>query len=207
MKPLKGTQTERNLLVSFAGESQARNRYTFFASQAKKDGYVLVQAVFEEIANQEKEHAKKMFKWLEGSSLQITATYPAGVIGDTAANLRAAAAGEHEEWSADYPAFADKADEEGFPEIALMYRMISVAEKYHEERFRRLLERVEARLDRNERLLWAGRPLRAGWLRGALPLFFFGLAWSALVGFAVWKGVVPLWMGDGACRSARGSMR
>lgn len=143
MKSLKGTQTERNLLVSFAGESQARNRYTFFASQAKKDGYVLVQAVFEEIANQEKEHAKRMFKWLEGASLEITASFPAGVIGDTAANLRAAAAGEHEEWSEAYPAFADKADEEGFPEIAAMYRMISVAEKYHEERFRRLLERVE----------------------------------------------------------------
>ena len=143
MKTLKGTQTEKNLLTSFAGESQARNRYTFFASQAKKDGYVLVQAVFDEVANQEKEHAKKMFKWLEGSTLQITASFPAGVIGDTAANLRAAAAGEHEEWSADYPAFADKADEEGFPEIAAMYRMISVAEKYHEERFRRLLERVE----------------------------------------------------------------
>ena len=143
MKSLKGTQTERNLLTSFAGESQARNRYTFFASQAKKDGYVLVQAVFEEIANQEKEHAKKMFKWLEGSTVEITAFFPAGVIGDTAANLRAAAGGEHEEWSEAYPAFADKADEEGFPEIAAMYRMISVAEKYHEERFRRLLERVE----------------------------------------------------------------
>ena len=132
MKSLKGTQTERNLLTSFAGESQARNRYTFFASQAKKDGYVLVQAVFEEIANQEKEHAKKMFKWLEGSTVEITAFFPAGVIGDTAANLRAAAGGEHEEWSEAYPAFADKADEEGFPEIAAMYRMISVAEKYHE---------------------------------------------------------------------------
>ena len=124
MKSLKGTQTEKNLLTSFAGESQARNRYTFFASQAKKDGYVLVQAVFEEIANQEKEHAKKMFKWLEGSTLEITASFPAGVIGDTAANLRAAAGGEHEEWSEAYPAFADKADEEGFPEIAAMYRMI-----------------------------------------------------------------------------------
>ena len=114
MKSLKGTQTEKNLLTSFAGESQARNRYTFFASQAKKDGYVLVQAVFEEIANQEKEHAKKMFKWLEGSTLEITASFPAGVIGDTAANLRAAAGGEHEEWSEAYPAFADKADEGQF---------------------------------------------------------------------------------------------
>lgn len=143
MKSLKGTQTEKNLLTSFAGESQARNRYTFFASQAKKDGFVLVSAVFEEIAGQEKEHAKKMFKYLEGGDATITATFPAGRIGDTAANLRAAADGEHAEWSEDYPAFAAKADEEGFPEIARTYRMIAVAEKYHEERFRRLLARVE----------------------------------------------------------------
>lgn len=143
MKSLKGTRTERNLLVAFAGESQARNRYTFFASQAKKDGFVLVQAVFAEIAEQEKEHAKKMFKWLEGSALEITASFPAGTIGDTAANLRAAADGEHDEWSREYPAFADTADAEGFPKIAAMFRMIAVAEKYHEERFRRLLERVE----------------------------------------------------------------
>ena len=143
MKPVKGTETEKNLLASFAGESQARNRYTFFASQAKKDGYVLVSAVFEEIAGQEKEHAKKMFKYLEGSTATITATYPAGMIGDTAANLRAAAAGEHEEWSVDYPAFAATADEEGFPEIARTYRMISVSEKHHEERFRHLLSRLE----------------------------------------------------------------
>ena len=143
MPQLKGTQTEKNLLASFADESQARNRYTFFASQAKKDGYVLVQAVFEEIANQEKEHAKKMFKWLEGSDLEITATFPAGKIGTTAENLRAAAGGEHEEWSEAYPAFADTAEKEGFPESEAMSRMISVAEKYHEERFSRLLARVE----------------------------------------------------------------
>ena len=143
MKTLAGTKTEKNLLTSFAGESQARNRYTFFASQAKKDGYALVQAVFEEIAGQEKEHAKRMFKLLEGSTLRITASFPAGVIGDTAANLRAAADGEREEWSEAYPAFAAEAEAEGFPEIALMYRMVAAAEKYHEERFRRLLERVE----------------------------------------------------------------
>ena len=143
MKSLKGTETEKNLLASFAGESQARNRYDFFSSQAKKDGYVLVSAVFAEIAAQEKEHAKKFFKYLEGSEVRISAAFPAGVIGDTAANLRAAAAGEHEEWSAGYPAAAAKADEEGFPEIATTFRMVAVAEKYHEERFRRLLARVE----------------------------------------------------------------
>ncbi|MBR1608287.1 MAG: rubrerythrin family protein [Kiritimatiellae bacterium] len=143
MKSLEGTQTEKNLLAAFAGESQARNRYGFFASQAKKDGYVLVQHVFDEVAAQEKEHAKKMFKCLEGRDLSITATFPAGKIGSTAENLRAAADGEHEEWSEAYPAFADTADAEGFPEVARMFRMIAVAEKYHEERFRRLLERVE----------------------------------------------------------------
>ncbi len=143
MKSLRGTQTEKNLLASFAGESQARNRYEFFASQVKKDGYVLVQAVFSEVASQEKEHAKRMFKFLEGGALEISAAFPAGRIGRTDENLRAAAEGEHEEWSAAYPAFADKADEEGFAEIATMFRMVAAAEKYHEERFRRLLERVE----------------------------------------------------------------
>lgn len=134
-KSIKGTQTEKNLLISFAGESQARNRYTFFASAAKKEGFEQIAAIFEETANQEKEHAKRMFKYLEGSSLQITASYPAGVIGTTEENLLAAAAGEKEEWTIDYPAFAKTADAEGFPEIAAMYRMISVAEKAHEERY------------------------------------------------------------------------
>ena len=143
MKSIKGTQTEQNLLTSFAGESQARNRYTFFASQAKKDGYVLVSAVFSEIADQEKEHAKRMFKYLEGGSLAITATYPAGAMGSTVDNLKAAAAGENEEWSVAYPAMANTAEQEGFPEIAAMYRMIGAAEKYHEERFRRLCARIE----------------------------------------------------------------
>ncbi len=143
MKSIKGTQTEKNLLISFAGESQARNRYTFFASKAKKEGYVLVAHIFEETAAQEKEHAERMFKYLEGSKLTITGTYPAGVIGTTVENLKAAAEGENEEWSHDYPAMADTAEAEGFPEIATMYRMISVAEKYHEERYRRLCERIE----------------------------------------------------------------
>ena len=135
-KSLKGTRTEKNLMISFAGESQARMRYTYFASAAKKEGYEQIAAIFTETADQEKEHAKRMFKWLEGGMVEITASYPAGVIGTTAENLKAAAAGEHEEWSLDYPKFADIADEEGFPAIAIMYRNIAVAEKGHEERYR-----------------------------------------------------------------------
>ncbi len=142
-KSIKGTRTEKNLLTSFAGESQARMRYTYFASVAKKEGFEQISAIFTETADQEKEHAKRMFKWLEGGSVEITASYPAGVIGTTAENLKAAAAGEHEEWSADYPGFADVADEEGFPDIALMYRMIAKAEQGHEERYLALLKNVE----------------------------------------------------------------
>ena len=143
MKSIKGTQTEKNLLKSFAGESQARNRYTFFASVAKKEGFVLISDIFAETAQQEKEHAERMFKWLEGGMLEITACYPAGKIGTTAENLEAAAGGEYEEWSDLYPAFAKTAEAEGFKEIAVMYRMISNAEKYHEQRYRKLLERVK----------------------------------------------------------------
>ncbi|WP_336594732.1 rubrerythrin family protein [Bacteroides acidifaciens] len=142
-KSIKGTRTEKNLLTSFAGESQARMRYTYFASAAKKEGYEQISAIFQETADQEKEHAKRMFKWLEGGMVEITASYPAGVIGTTLENLKAAAAGEHEEWSVDYPHFADIAEEEGFHEIAVMYRMISVAEKGHEERYRALLKNIE----------------------------------------------------------------
>ena len=120
-KSIKGTQTEKNLLTSFAGESQARMRYTYFASVAKKEGYEQISAIFTETADQEKEHAKRMFKFLEGGMVEITASYPAGVIGNTLENLRAAAAGEHEEWSLDYPHFADVAEQEGFPMIAAMY--------------------------------------------------------------------------------------
>ena len=126
-KSIKGTQTEKNLLTSFAGESQARMRYTYFASVAKKEGYEQISAIFTETADQEKEHAKRMFKFLEGGMVEITASYPAGVIGNTLENLRAAAAGEHEEWSLDYPHFADVAEQEGFPMIAAMYRNISIA--------------------------------------------------------------------------------
>lgn len=143
-KSLKGTRTEKNLMCSFAGESQARMRYTYFASAAKKEGYEQIAAIFLETAEQEKEHAKRMFKWLEGGKVEITASYPAGVIGTTLDNLKAAAEGENEEWTTDYPHFADVADEEGFPEIAAMYRMISIAEKGHEERYRAFVENIEA---------------------------------------------------------------
>ncbi len=142
-KSLKGTQTEKNLLTSFAGESQARMRYTYFASVAKKEGYEQISAIFQETADQEKEHAKRMFKWLEGGMVEITAKYPAGVIGTTAENLKAAAAGENEEWTTDYPHFADVADAEGFPAIAIMYRNIAVAEKAHEERYLAFLANIE----------------------------------------------------------------
>ena len=142
-KSIKGTQTEKNLLTSFAGESQARMRYTYFASVAKKEGYEQIAAIFTETADQEKEHAKRMFKWLEGGMVEITASYPAGVIGTTAENLKAAAAGQNEEWTADYPHFADVADAEGFPAIAIMYRNIAIAEKGHEERYLALLSNIE----------------------------------------------------------------
>ena len=142
-KSIKGTQTEKNLLTSFAGESQARMRYTYFASVAKKEGFEQISAIFMETADQEKEHAKRMFKWLEGGPVEITATYPAGIISTTADNLRAAAMGEHEEWEADYPHFAAVADEEGFPEIAAMYRNIAVAERGHEARYLALLKNIE----------------------------------------------------------------
>ena len=141
---LKGTRTEKNLLTSFAGESQARMRYNYFASKAKKDGFEKIAVIFEETANQEKEHAKRMFKFLEGGDAEITATYPAGMISDTLANLKAAAAGEHEEWTEAYPEFARIADEEGFHDIAEMYRKIAVAEKHHEERYNAFIKDLEA---------------------------------------------------------------
>lgn len=142
-KSVKGTQTEKHLLMSFAGESQARMRYTYFAEKAKEEGYEQIAAIFMETAEQEREHAKRMFKWLEGGMLEINACYPAGMIGTTAENLKAAAEGEHEEWSLDYPKFADVAAEEGFPAIAAMYRAIAIAEKAHEDRYLALLKNVE----------------------------------------------------------------
>lgn len=142
-KSIKGTQTEKCLLTSFAGESQARTRYTFFASVAKKEGYEQIAAIFLETADQEKEHAKRMFKFLEGGMVEITASYPAGMIGTTEENLIAAAAGEHEEWAIDYPKFAEIAESEGFKEIATMYKLIAKVEEMHENRYKALLARIQ----------------------------------------------------------------
>ena len=141
---LKGTRTEENLLKAFAGESQARNRYTYFASQAKKDGLVQMAAIFEETANQEKEHAKRLFKFLEGGELEITAGFPAGKVGSTLENLKASAAGENHEHTQMYPEFAAIAREEGFSNIAKVLEAIAVAEKQHEKRFNELAANLEA---------------------------------------------------------------
>ncbi len=139
---LKGSQTERNLLGAFAGESQARNRYSYFASQAKKEGYEQIAAIFGETANQEKEHAKREFKFLQGGEVEITAAFPAGVIGSTLENLKAAAAGEHYETTEMYPGFAEVAEKEGFNEIAKVFRDIAVAEKRHEDRYLALAKNI-----------------------------------------------------------------
>ena len=142
MASLKGSQTEKNLLAAFAGESQARNRYTYFASEAKKAGYEQISAIFLETADNEKEHAKMFFGLLEGGDVEIMATYPAGVVGDTAANLRAAAAGEHAEWTAIYQNFAQVALQEGFKRAAAVFKEISEVEEQHEARYLRLLANV-----------------------------------------------------------------
>jgi len=141
-KSLKGSQTEKNLLTSFAGESQARNRYTYFASQARKEGYMQISAIFTETAEQEKEHAKRMFKFLEGGQVEIQASYPAGIIDTTVKNLEEAAEGEHYENRVMYPGFAKIAEKEGFKEVAAMYRAVSVSEKRHETRYRKLIENM-----------------------------------------------------------------
>jgi len=135
MGNLKGTQTEQNILTAFAGESQARNRYTYFASQAKKDGYMQISEIFTETANQEKEHAKRLFKLLEGGEVEVTAAFPAGVIGTTPDNLKESAAGENYEYTDMYPGFAKTAVEEGLEEIAEIFKAIAVAEKQHEKRY------------------------------------------------------------------------
>jgi len=142
-KSVKGTRTEKNLLTAFAGESQARNRYTFYASQARKEGYVQIADIFEETANHEKEHAKRLFKFLEGGEVEITASFPAGVIGNTSENLKAAAAGENYEHSQMYPEFARIAREEGFDTIARVFEAIAVSEKQHEKRYLGLLKNLE----------------------------------------------------------------
>ena len=143
MPDIKGTETEKNLMKAFAGESQARNRYTYFASKAKKEGLVQISDIVAETADQEKEHAKRFFNFLEGGLCEITATFPAGVVGTTAENLKAAADGENEEWTELYPAFAATAKEEGFAAVAMIFEKISIAEKQHEKRYRDLLKNLD----------------------------------------------------------------
>lgn len=140
---LKGSQTEKNLLAAFAGESQARNRYSFFASVAKKEGYEQISAIFQETADNEKEHAKLFFKQLKGGMVEITAAYPAGIISSTLDNLQEAAEGEKSEWSMIYPNFSEVAEKEGFPEIANIFRQVAKVEAYHERRYRKLWENVK----------------------------------------------------------------
>lgn len=166
MNDLKGTKTEGNLLKAFAGESQARNRYTYFASQAKKDGYEQISWVFTDTAENEKEHAKRLFKFLEGGQVEITATYPAGVIAGTRENLAEAAAGENYEYASMYPEFAGIADEEGFADIAKAFRAIAVAEKQHEKRYLKLIDNIEKGLvfERPEAVIWKCR--NCGYLHG-----------------------------------------
>jgi len=159
MSELKGTQTEKNLLTAFAGESQARNRYSYAASRAKKEDYVQIAAIFEETANQEKEHAKRLFKFLEGGEVEITATFPAGVIGSTTENLKAAAAGENYEWTKMYPSFAKMAKEEGFDTMAKVFEAIALAEKQHEKRYLALLSNIENEqvFKRDKSVVWRCR--------------------------------------------------
>ena len=145
MKSMKGTQTEHNLLAAFAGESQARNRYTYAASAARKEGYEQIAAIFQATADNEKEHAQVFFKHLQGGMVEITATYPAGTIGTTEENLRHAAEGEHLEWGTLYPNFADIADKEGFPDVARSFRNIAKVESEHEKRYLKLLDNVKTK--------------------------------------------------------------
>jgi rubrerythrin len=156
MSSIKGTKTEQNLLKAFAGESQARMRYTYFASAAKKEGYEQIAAVFQETAANEQEHAKVFFKYLEGGAVEITAMYPAGIIGTTAQNLLASANGEHEEWEELYPQFANVAEQEGFKDVASSFRMIAKVEKEHEGRYRQLLANVEGSkvFQKNGKTVW-----------------------------------------------------
>jgi rubrerythrin len=159
MGNLKGSQTEKNILTAFAGESQARNRYTYFSSKAKKEGYVQISHIFEETANQEKEHAKRLFKLLEGGEVEISAAFPAGVIGSTLDNLLAAASGENYEQTTMYPEFAQTARDEGFNEIAAIFEAIAVAEKQHEKRYRALAENIKNSevFKRQEKQTWQCR--------------------------------------------------
>lgn len=159
MNSIKGTKTEQNLLKAFAGESQAKNRYEFYAKQAKKEGYQQIAAIFEETAENERSHAKKFFRFLEGGMVEITASYPAGVIGTTLENLKAAADGENEEWTDLYPEFARIAEEEGFRNIAVIFKTIAKIEKHHEERYRKLYENLEQGkvFEREDKVIWKCR--------------------------------------------------
>jgi rubrerythrin len=159
MKSLKGTQTEKNLLAAFAGESQARNRYTYFVSKAKKDGYEQIAEIFQETSDNEKEHAKVFFKHLHGGEVEITAMYPAGIIGTTEENLLAAAEGEKMEWGTLYPGFAETAEKEGFPEVARSFREIAKVEAYHERRYRKLLENIKENkvFNKGKKIKWKCR--------------------------------------------------
>ncbi len=156
---LKGTRTEKNILTAFAGESQARNRYSFFASKAREEGLMQIADVFEETANQEKEHAKRLFKFLTGGEVEITAAFPCGIIGTTAENLHASAGGEHHEWSEMYPSFAAIAREEGFTAIAKIFESIAIAEKQHEHRYLGLAANIETErvFARAEPVVWRCR--------------------------------------------------
>jgi rubrerythrin len=164
MKSLKDTKTEKNLLAAFAGESQARNRYTYFAGAARKEGFQQIALIFEETASQEKEHAKRFFNFLEGGEVEIVAAYPAGKIGTTLENLKAAAAGEGFEWGTLYPAFAKKAKEEGFPEVAAVFELIGKAEKQHGKRYGDLAKNVETGrvFKKEQKVVW--RCLNCGYL-------------------------------------------
>ena len=159
MSSIIGTETEKNLLKAFAGESQARNRYEMFARQAQKEGLEQIAGIFQETAQQEKEHAKRFFSFLEGGDTEITATYPAGKVGDTAENLKAAAMGENEEWTDLYPKFAEIAKNEGFPAVAACFSMIATVEKAHETRYAKLLSLLESGMvfEDKETLVWMCR--------------------------------------------------
>jgi len=161
---LKGSQTEKNLITAFAGESQARNRYTYFASKARKQGYRQISEIFEETANQEKEHAKRLFKFMTGGTAEVAAAFPFGVIGETVDNLKEGADGENYEWTDMYPSFARTAREEGFDEIAAAMEAIAVAEKQHEKRYRKLIENIEKGVvfKRDEPVTW--RCMNCGYL-------------------------------------------
>jgi rubrerythrin len=164
MKSVKGTQTEKNLITAFAGESQARNRYTYFASQARKEGFVQISMIFEETANQEKEHAKRFFKFLEGGEAEVRAAFPAGTIANTAENLKEAAGGENYEWTTMYPGFAKTAREEGFEAVAAVFDAVCVAEKQHEKRYNDLRANIEGGkvFKKDKKVIW--RCINCGYL-------------------------------------------